>query len=138
MLTIRQCGFAEPDFAACFAIRLEVFVAEQNVPLEEEQDQHDPSALHFLALHNGQAAGTARALQLPNTTKITRVAVLRLFRGLGIGAALMRHIEAHVPAARFMLDAQLQVLAFYTRLGYHAEGEVFNDAGIPHRSVIKP
>ena len=138
MLTIRQCGFTEPDFAACFAIRLEVFVGEQNVPLAEESDAHDATALHFLALHNGRPAGTARALRLPDATKITRVAVLRRFRGLGIGEALMRHIEAHVPAARFILDAQLQALAFYARLGYHTEGEVFNDSGIPHRRMIKP
>ncbi len=83
--------------------------------------------------------GTARVILQDSGTraKITRVAVLRPARGHGIGEALMRHIETTLPARRFVLDAQLHALPFYERLGYTATGDVFMEAGIPHRRMEK-
>ena len=93
---------------------------------------------HFLALWNCEAAGTARAIvKETRLVKIGRVAVLAPYRKFGIGAALMRAVEAAFPGADFMLDAQLQAMKFYERLGYVAEGPVFDDAGIPHRLMLK-
>lgn len=138
-LNIRRLGFEDPDFRRCFDIRLAVFVTEQNVPESEERDEHDAGAIHYLAEIDGHPAGTARVLlREPGArAKITRVAVLRAYRGQGIGAMLMRHIERHVPARQFMLDGQLQALPFYERLGYQAAGAVFMEAGIAHRHMVK-
>jgi predicted GNAT family N-acyltransferase len=36
-----------------------------------------------------------------------------------------------------MLDAQEQAMPFYASLGYVAEGEMFPEAGIPHRRMVK-
>jgi predicted GNAT family N-acyltransferase len=138
-VTITQLAFTDPDFEICFNIRLEVFVLEQNVPAEEERDEHDETALHFLAWHNGEPAGTARVLLKPDGAgaKITRVAVKKSARGLGIGAALMRHIEANVTEKKFSLDAQTHALPFYQALGYQPFGEEFMEAGIPHFHMMK-
>ena len=72
---IKQVAFSDPAFAHCFRIRLEVFVAEQNVPLEEERDEYDNTALHFLAMVDGIATGTARVVlkDAGATAKISRV-----------------------------------------------------------------
>jgi predicted GNAT family N-acyltransferase len=35
----------------------------------------------------------------------------------------------------FVLAAQLQALDFYVKLGFKAEGAVFLDGGIPHRTM---
>jgi predicted GNAT family N-acyltransferase len=134
---IRQVAFNGPDFDKCFEIRRTVFVEEQHVPIDEERDECDETALHFLATLDDKPAGTARVLLKGSTAKITRVAVLRAARGHGIGEALMRHIESAVPVCRFTLTAQLHALPFYERLGYVAEGEVFMEAGIPHRDMTK-
>ncbi len=137
-LHIRQARFGDADFSACLAIRMAVFVDEQNVPPAEEPDEFEPTAAHFLALWDDAPAGTARALvQAPHLIKITRVAVLAPHRKFGIGAALMRGVEAAFPGADFMLDGQTHALPFYERLGYAAEGDVFMDAGIPHRRMFK-
>jgi predicted GNAT family N-acyltransferase len=133
-----RLAYSDPKFADCFAIRREVFVAEQNVPLEEEQDEHDATALHLLALLDGKPAATARVLlKEGNTAKITRVAVVKQARGTGLGAALMREAEAASGAEHFILDAQSHALSFYTRLGYRAVGDEFLEAGIPHRHMVK-
>jgi len=131
----------DPQFAACMAIRMAVFVAEQNVPPDEERDEHDAAALHFLAYHANLPVGTARVIRKnAATAKITRVAVLKAGRGHGIGTALMQFIETAPQLAdvdAFVLDAQVHALEFYTRLGYATEGGSFMEAGIPHQRMRK-
>jgi predicted GNAT family N-acyltransferase len=136
-LAIRDIAYTDPDFAKCEAIRLEVFVGEQNVPEEEEMDDLDAEALHFLAEQDGVMLGTARVVFKPGMAKIGRVAVLRTARGLGVGAALIRHAEAAAPVRHFVLDAQVQAMPFYAGLGYAPEGEVFMEAGIAHQRMGK-
>jgi len=136
VLDVRVAG---PDeLAQCFAIRREVFVDEQRVPLHEEMDAHDASSTHFLALLDGEPVGTARLRTLPDgTPKAERVAVRKAWRRHGIGRALMRALERAAGAPHITLNAQLTALAFYERLGYRAEGPVFDEAGIPHRTMRK-
>ncbi len=116
-------------------IRRVVFIDEQQVPQEEEWDGLDSQCLHFLAMLKGEPVGTARLLP---DGHIGRVAVLEHARGLGIGYRLM---EAAIQAARdagharAVLSAQLHALAFYEQLGFVAHGDVFMDAGIPHREM---
>lgn len=127
-----------PAMAACYKLRLEVFVKEQGVPADEELDALDASSLHVLALCGGEPAGTARAFEKsPGIWKIGRVAVAEKFRKAGIGQVLMRGIEELCPAKNFALDAQTHALRFYEKLGYKAEGSEFMDAGIPHFHMRK-
>ena len=48
------------DFEACLALRHTVFVQEQGVPIEEEQDALDATATHLLARDGDTPVGTAR------------------------------------------------------------------------------
>jgi predicted GNAT family N-acyltransferase len=137
-ITFKQIRFTDPEFEQCFQIRLEVFVEEQNVPVEEERDRYDAVALHFLGSRNGVGVGTARVLLTDiETAKIGRVAISKSARGQGIGAELIRYIEKTVTATQFVLDAQTHALRFYERLGYQADGEEFMENGIPHRHMKK-
>ena len=140
VLHVRQLAGRDPAFDDCFAIRIAVFVHEQNVPAEEERDGLDEAALHFLALQDGVPVGTARAMLKPDgSVKISRVAVIKPARGRGIGAALLRAVEAELPlASTYVLDAQVTALRFYERLGYAATGAVFMEAGMAHRHMTKP
>ncbi len=137
-IQVIACDYGGAGFETCLDIRLRVFVGEQNVPAEEERDSYEESAQHFLALWKCEAAGTARAIvKEPGRVKIGRVAVLAPYRKFGIGAALMQAVEATFAGAVFQLDAQLQAMRFYEKHGYVAEGPVFDDAGIPHRLMLK-
>lgn len=138
MIEIVRAALGTPDFEACMAIRMDVFVQEQNVPAAEERDALDITAVHVLALIEGQAVGTARAVEKnPGVWKIGRVAVRPQYRGLGVGQALMRGIEAACPASHFTLSAQTHALNFYEKIGYRAEGPIFLEAGILHRIMNK-
>ncbi len=133
------------DRKEAYDIRTRVFVDEQKVPVEEELDAYDEDAAHFLIESPGpnapHAIATARLIDKGHgVAKIGRVAVLADYRGRGLGAMLMRYVEDYACERgfiRLVLDAQIKALAFYARLGYVAEGEVFLDAGIEHRFMSK-
>lgn len=129
------------DLAACLDIRFAVFVREQGVPAEEEQDARDATATHLLAMRDGQALGTARVYLEGKTGKIGRVAVRKEARGAGVGIALIRagmDILRDMGATEAKLGAQTQAIGFYERLGFCAYGPVYDDAGIAHRDMVCP
>ena len=128
------------DLPACWALRRTVFIEEQAVPEELEVDGLDDEALHLLAMLDGRPVGTARMLLKGDTGKIGRVAVLRELRGQGIGAALIRAAVEELRGrglSRAKLGSQVHAIPFYEGLGFVAEGPVYDDAGIPHRDMIR-
>lgn len=114
-------------------IRTKVFIEEQNIPFNEEFDDADLTSVHVLARdQNNNAIGTARLLI---TDTIGRVAVLKAWRGNGVGRALVLYLmemARNRGAARIYLDAQNHAIPFYERLGFRVVGREFLDAGIPH------
>lgn len=123
------------DWEACYAIRKTVFVEEQAVPLELELDEYDDVATHFLLRDGDAPLATARLLDKHGLAKIGRVAVLKEARGRGLGLVLMRAVLEEARRQGFteaVLDSQTYAIPFYERMGFVAEGEEFDDAGIPH------
>jgi predicted GNAT family N-acyltransferase len=118
--------------AKASAIRHEVFVEEQRVPVELELDEFDAVSIHALALDGETALGTGRLLP---DGHIGRMAVRHAARGAGIGSllllALMQQARQRGDTA-VLLHAQLSARGFYERHGYVPEGAVFMDAGIEH------
>lgn len=129
------------DLAACHALRRAVFIEEQNVPETLELDDLDDQAIHLLARIGDRPVGTARILLKGDTGKIGRVAVLAEARGQGLGAALIRAaldaLRARPGITRAMLGSQTHAIGFYQKLGFVAEGPVYDDAGIPHRDMSR-
>ncbi|MGH1330314.1 MAG: GNAT family N-acetyltransferase [Paracoccaceae bacterium] len=127
------------DLTACHALRLEVFVEEQGVTLEEEMDDLDGEAIHLLAVDGDLPVGTARILRKGATGKIGRVCVVKSHRGTGLGAALIRasleRLAKEAGITRAQLGAQTHAIGFYEKLGFTAYGPVYDDAGIPHRDM---
>lgn len=127
------------DLTTCFALRHEVFVLEQDVPIAEEQDALDATATHVLATEAGTPLGTARIVFTGGTAKVGRVCVVQAARGTGLGAALIKAciaIAADTPGIQQVkLGAQLHALGFYEKLGFTAFGPVYDDAGIDHRDM---
>lgn len=124
----------------CFALRHQVFVVEQGVPIEEEIDALDASATHLLARRNSVPIGAARIVFQHDLAKIGRVCVLQPARGTGLGAALINEAVAIARATpgitQAKLGAQIQALGFYEKLGFTAVGPVYDDAGIDHRDMV--
>lgn len=128
------------DVAACAALRRTVFIEEQGVPLEVEQDGRDGAARHVLAVQDTEPVGCARILIEETTGKIGRVCVLRACRGQGIGLALVAEclevLRGEPGVTRAELGAQTYAIGLYEKLGFAAYGPEFSDAGgQPHRMM---
>ena len=124
------------DFKDLRAVREPVFVVEQNVPLELEWDDLDPRCHHVIA-RDGQhrPIGTGR---LTPEHKIGRMAVLREWRGQGVGDALL---QALIEQARRLgwsevtLNAQVSAVGFYEKFGFKSYGDEYEEAGIQHQGM---
>ena len=76
----------------CLAIRRQVFILEQNISKQIETDDHLVNVTHILAFSKEKAVGTARYRRTDSGIKLERFAVLKQFRNLGIGKALVLFI----------------------------------------------
>ena len=126
------------ELADCIEVRREVFVVGQDVPETLEVDGLDPECIHFIATVEDKAVGTARLRFVDGSAKAERVAVLETARGLHLGHRLMDALEAEARRRghqEVVLSAQVPVISFYERRGYRAEGPVYKDAGIDHRTM---
>lgn len=118
-------------------IREAVFIQEQQVPEEEELDDHDalPATRHFLLTAGDRAIGYAR-LQLNG--QIGRMAIVRDARKSGYGARLLAEVmRAALQELRddIFLHAQEHAIPFYQKMGFETDGDVFYEAGIPHKMM---
>lgn len=117
-------------------VRYQVFVQEQNVPLNIEMDALDNECEHVV-IYDQQGRPIATARLLPND-HIGRMAVLAEHRGQGVGALLLKTLieMALIRGSKTVfLSAQLHALPFYTKYGFNAYGEIYEDAGMAHRMM---
>ncbi|MBL7013679.1 MAG: GNAT family N-acetyltransferase [Candidatus Marinimicrobia bacterium] len=118
-------------------IRTNVFVDEQNVPMDVEMDEFDATSTHVLASWQRQPAGTARWRETDEGWKLERFAVLKDYRGKQIGASLVRFIMNNLDLSKTVyLYAQESVINFYKPFGFVEEGERFYEANIPHMKMV--
>jgi predicted GNAT family N-acyltransferase len=121
-----------------YAIRRRVFIEEQQVPEEIELDEDDADAWHALALIDGRVVGCGRFVAHDDYVKIGRMAVLPELRSEGIGRAILLFLMDEARRRGFkraVLHAQLSAEGFYLKQGYEPLGDVFEEAGIPHRKM---
>lgn len=145
------------DFADLRAVRETVFVREQSVPIEEEWDALDPDCVHAIARDtDGSPIGTGRLVPpeavvhgwtaresgaaAPDSAeaRIGRMAVLRDWRGRGVGAALLTALMDEARRRGWPevgLHAQVSAIDFYAAHGFEPYGERFREAGIEHQSM---
>jgi predicted GNAT family N-acyltransferase len=140
MITVRAAQ-SPADLDAAYAVRRSVFQDEQGVPAELEFDADDAIAIHVIAVDGAQVVGTGRVVLRPGYAKIGRMAVLAEWRKRGVGRALLDALlstAADRGATRAVLHAQVHAVGFYSRAGFIAVGDQFDEAGIPHRRMERP
>lgn len=133
-----QLGEWDAVRQAAQRVREMVFVVEQGVPIELEWDDFDAVSDHALASDADRTPiGTGRLIP---DGRIGRMAVLREFRGGGIGAEILAALLERARErgmTRIVLHAQTHAAPFYARFGFQVEGEPFMEAGIPHLMMAR-
>ena len=128
-----------------FSVRRKVFLEEQRLraPLDvDELDQLEETRHLLIVTQSGEVVGTLRIRPYEKelAAKIERLAVLPLHRKAGAGRELMLYAEVVARAAGFhilYIAVQTYAQRFYEVLGYKAEGELFDEAGIEHVMMRK-
>ena len=120
-----------------YEVRRQVFVEEQGVSKEEEYDEYETTSTHLLIKMGKKIVGTCRYRNTVMGVKLERFAVLKKFRGLGVGAVLVKEGLNQIDSSQQVyLHAQVQVVDFYTKFGFRKEGKVFKEAGIHHFKMV--
>jgi predicted GNAT family N-acyltransferase len=135
-IEIKQIVSSE-DLEKAFSIRRQVFCIEQNVSEEIEMDEFDDVATHILAYIDNQVVGTARWRFTDDGEKMERFAVLKEYRGQGVGEALVKYtLDKIKDSNSIYLNAQESVIKFYEKFGFETVGNRFYEADIPHKKMI--
>ncbi|NQW24362.1 MAG: GNAT family N-acetyltransferase [SAR202 cluster bacterium] len=131
----------EEEMEGALGVRFRVFVAEQQVPAEEELDEFDVSATHAIAIitqnGEGQVIGTGRVMYRDedSAARIGRMAVDAEWRHHGIGGQILKFLEEESSTQgvnTYVLNAQEYIKSFYAAHGYEERGLPFMEANIPH------
>ena len=72
--------------------------------------------------------------------RLMQVAVDTVYRGEGVGRELVKYAEKRakeVGYSQIIMHAMLSVVGFYEKLGYHAEGDIFDEQGITFLKMVK-
>ena len=129
------------------ALRQEVFVVEQK-SIYQDADGHDAGSHHLLGVAEGQEGAPLAAylrvlppgLKYPEAS-IGRVVTSPRARGQGLGKELVARgiafVESRFPGAPIRIGAQHYLLRFYEDFGFHAEGDVYDEDGIPHIQMVR-
>ena len=129
-----------------FALRIEVFVKEQNVPIELELDDKDYSdnTVHIGYFNDDKLIGVARLIDMDkDVIHIGRVVIDKEYRGKGIGRKLIVGCETtakNILKRKIVIElsAQIQAEKFYESLGYNrVNDKIYLDAGIEHVDMRK-
>lgn len=135
-LAIEQCCYQQLAWLDCQKIRKIVFVIEQHVPDVLEWDAADVTSIHLLVRVDDQPVACARVLP---DGHIGRMAVLKEWRGQGVGAALLEravNLCRELPVAQAQLSAQTHAMGFYARAGFVVCSAPYLDANIPHVDMV--
>lgn len=116
------------------AIRIKVFVEEQGVDFNLEEDEYEGVCTHYLVMKDDEAIATARSRETDQGIKLERIALLNKCRGQNIGSYLLNFlIETHKTLGKTIyLHAQTVATRFYEKHGFEKNDQPFMEDGIEH------
>ncbi len=130
------------EFHDMIALRIAIFVIEQNCPYQD-LDGKDKVSFHALLHVNQQLVATARILPPGisyNDVSIGRVVVDTSFRGKSIGHELMNvcmdFVEKQFGKVPVRISAQSHLVKFYNEHGFVSTGKEYLEDNIPHTEML--
>ena len=139
-MEVRFITTSDPLYPAELELRYRVLREPLGYSRADVLFPFERESLHLVAVEEPQSVvgcvvfhpeGSARG-------RLLQMAVAPPRRGRGIGAQLVRALEAELRARgiqELYLHARENVVQFYERLGYAVFGEPFVEVSIPHRQM---
>jgi predicted GNAT family N-acyltransferase len=152
-MTVSEGGREEPyleirevtsqrDLREVIAIRRTVFTEEQHLTDVVDRDPYDhgPGSVQVLARLDGEPVGVGRLHVSRREGQIAWVAVLRPYRGKGVGWEIMDALlsaAGRLGASRVTLSAQTHATDFYRLLGFRTVGTTWIMGNIEHITMLR-
>lgn len=130
----------QKEIFSLLKLRRLVFINQQKVDVNIEQDDDDIEAIHFIVLDQDKIIGTCRLVINQEKAKLGRMVVSEEYRHRNIGSSLLKFCEDYAlenNIEKIIVAAQLEALDFYLKNGYLVNSQVFYEANIAHRMVEK-
>lgn len=130
-------------FSVIQKIRNDVFELEQGANANEEFDYYDScdDTVFALVFIEDEPVATGRIVLLSNGYKIGRIAVLKTYRGYGLGKMLVTSLcekAYQMGATEIYVDSQLHAVGFYEKLGFEKYSDsIVIDRGLQHLPMIR-
>lgn len=127
--------------SACY-VRMNVFVLERNIAIEDEFDHLDtPDRVYAVLFVGKEPVATGRFVQESDEmARLTRIATLAHARGKGYGRQIIQALEQHAQTEgirRIVIHSELTAKTFYEALGYQTCSDVYEEDGELCQSLEK-
>ncbi len=132
-------GYQKSSLKDADMIKQKVFVEEQGVAEEIVFDERDELSIHLVVYDNDEPVACGRMTKIGTQLVFGRIATLKEHRGKGYGDFVMRLLirkAFDMGEEKQYLHSQLSAKGFYEKLGFKAYGDVYEEAGIPHISMV--
>lgn len=140
-ITIRQIQFGSKEYGEAVELRIKILRDPLGLTLTEEQLKAEIDEYHIAAFSDRKIVGCLLLKPMSaHEIQMRQVAVDANMQKTGIGRQMVVFAEKFIADkgfARIMLHAREVVVPFYEKLGYTAEGDVFIEVTIPHRTMVK-
>ncbi len=124
------------ELYALLRLRSEVFVVEQNC-VYPDLDGKDQISRHLFFQRDGAPLAYCRWYCSAGDVVLGRIVTSSAGRGLGLGRALMEEALRRIDGQQVRLSAQAHLQDFYRQFGFRSQGELYDDAGIPHVTMVR-
>lgn len=136
-ITVKPVVYGDDGYHRMVACRNAVLREPLGRRLTEDELARDVAYLHYAAFtDDGEVVGTVLLGALSATqVRARQVSVQAEVQGSGVGTRLMAFAEGQARTQGFsemVLHARETAVPFYERIGYVAEGEFFEESGLPH------
>ena len=133
-------AFGSREYEATVALRREVLRRPLGLDFAPEQLAAEAGDVHFALFEGEDAVACLILVPQADGVKMRQVAVRGDRQGRGLGRRLVGLSEAWARERglrTMVLHARESAVPFYEALGYGAEGEPFEEVGLPHRAMRK-
>ena len=132
---------SEADLLKVMVVRGIVFIEEQKVDWADEIDEFEEDSVHFLGEADGEPVAASRLrIMSDGHARVERIAVREAWRGRGYGRDVVQFLLDHAAkqgATRYLMHAQIHLQKFYEDFGFQAEGDIFEECGIKHITMVR-
>lgn len=143
MIKMIDVDFGSSRYDELVELRYKILLEPLGLKFLDSYRENEAAYLHIGAIENldGKLAGGLILIPVNDQDiRMMQVAVDTKYQGEGIGRKLVAYAQTRAKEAgyaRIIMHAMLSVVAFYEKLGFEQEGELFEEQGITFARMVK-